>query len=61
MALSTESVRGYARSLGTKYETIASIWLFGSRANNRAHEQSDWDLMAFGPRELAGRSVGGVL
>src|SRR5687768_2948898 len=53
MACSPESVREYACNLGTKYQAITSIWLFGSRANNRAHEQSDWDLITFGPRELA--------
>jgi hypothetical protein len=37
----------YACSLGTKCETIASIW-----EDDRAQEQSGWDLLAFGPREL---------
>lgn len=33
--------------------SIKSIWLIGSRANNSAREDSDWDLLVFVEEELS--------
>jgi hypothetical protein len=30
------------------YPSIQEVWLIGSRANNRARNDSDWDYMVFG-------------
>lgn len=32
------------------YPVIESVWLIGSRANNRETQNSDWDLLVFGNR-----------
>ena len=36
-----------------KNASIKSIWLIGSRANNSAREDSDWDLLVFVDEELS--------
>ena len=43
----------YINQLTSEFE-IKEIWLFGSRANNREKEDSDWDLFVFAdPQVLA--------
>ena len=42
----------FLEQLVTKYPLIESIWLFGSRANESAREDSDWDLLVFANREI---------
>jgi predicted nucleotidyltransferase len=42
----------FIEHLTNKYKNIKSIWLFGSRANNNANENSDWDLMIFGDNQI---------
>ena len=49
------SVEKYLKSLIKSYPAISEIWLFGSRANDRAHEGSDWDLMIFANSETLER------
>jgi hypothetical protein len=42
-----EDIQKYISQLIKKYPGIKSVWLFGSRANNTSHSNSDWDLLAF--------------
>ena len=42
-----EALNNYIQSLTRKYLAIKSIWLIGSRANDNAREDSDWDLLVF--------------
>ena len=37
----------YVRRLVAKYPAIREVWLFGSRANEAARPDSDWDYLAF--------------
>jgi predicted nucleotidyltransferase len=37
----------YIKELTDAFVGIKSIWLFGSRANNRQKPLSDWDLLVF--------------
>ena len=37
----------YRDGLVLAYPCIREIWLFGSRANNRARPDSDWDYLVF--------------
>jgi predicted nucleotidyltransferase len=45
-------IRPYLERLLTAYPTIESVWLIGSRANETARDDSDWDLLVFGSREV---------
>ena len=38
----------YVAQLVAAYPAIREVWLFGSRANGTAREDSDWDYLAFG-------------
>jgi predicted nucleotidyltransferase len=42
----------YAEELVTGYPTITEIWLYGSRANNLAREDSDWDILVLADDEV---------
>jgi len=37
----------YIRALTAAYPAIREVWLYGSRANDRAGPDSDWDYLAF--------------
>ena len=39
---------GYIENLLAACPEITEVWLIGSRANDRARADSDWDLLAFG-------------
>ena len=45
-------IAAYLRGLTAAYPEIVSIWLFGSRANGREKQDSDWDLLDFGNRSV---------
>ncbi|HAS8111342.1 nucleotidyltransferase domain-containing protein [Vibrio parahaemolyticus] len=36
----------------SEQECVNSIWLFGSRANGTANEESDWDLLVFQDKDV---------
>ena len=38
----------YIENLLSACPEITEVWLIGSRANNKAQEDSDWDLFVFG-------------
>ena len=40
----------YIENLLAACPEITEVWLIGSRANDKAREDSDWDLLAFGSR-----------
>ena len=40
-------IKTYIDELITSYPEINSIWLIGSRANNSANKNSDWDFLVF--------------
>ena len=46
------SVKTYVKELAVAYPQISSVWLFGSRANQNARADSDWDLLVFGSRDI---------
>src|ERR1700731_1724285 len=37
----------FVRKLVAKYPAIGEVWLYGSRANEAARPDSDWDYLAF--------------
>ena len=37
----------YVRDLVSKHPTITEVWLFGTRANGRERDDSDWDYFVF--------------
>src|SRR5215469_15219181 len=37
----------YIKALVREYPSISEVWLFGSRANDCARAESDWDYLAF--------------
>ena len=39
------SIQNYVYQLISAYPRIKEIWLFGARANNWVHENSDWDFI----------------
>jgi polymorphic toxin system nucleotidyltransferase-like protein len=41
-------ISDYARQLAHACADVSAVWLFGSRANGTARENSDWDLLVFG-------------
>jgi hypothetical protein len=43
-----EVTQAYIERLVSAYPSIREVWLFGSRANNREREGSDWDYLVFG-------------
>lgn len=47
-----QDIEDYIIALTTKYPSIMSIWLYGSRANNRFHDRSDWDLFVFADKNV---------
>jgi hypothetical protein len=53
--LPIDAVKEHVERLVTRYPTIASIWLFGSRANDEARDDSDWDLLVFSQGAIAHR------
>lgn len=42
----------YIKDLTGTYLNIQSIWLFGSRANGSATDNSDWDLLVFANNQV---------
>ena len=40
-------ITNYVRDLTVAYPAIKEVWLFGSRANGMARDDSDWDIFAF--------------
>jgi predicted nucleotidyltransferase len=42
----------FLEQLLTAYPKIESVWLIGSRANETARDDSDWDLLVFASREV---------
>lgn len=46
------SIKKYIEQLTSTYPAIQSIWLFGSRANEKQRIDSDCDLLVFGTREI---------
>jgi predicted nucleotidyltransferase len=48
-----DDIQQYGGELMAAYSEIESVWLFGSRANGTNRPESDWDLLAFGSREIA--------
>jgi predicted nucleotidyltransferase len=42
----------YLERLLAAYPNIESVWLIGSRANETARDDSDWDLLVFASREV---------
>ena len=44
-------IEGFVRRIAEVCPEFSSVWLIGSRANNTAHETSDWDLLAFGNKK----------
>jgi predicted nucleotidyltransferase len=43
-----EDIKVNLQDLLERYPEIQSIWLMGSRANNSAKPNSDWDILVFG-------------
>lgn len=41
------TISTYIDKLVKKYPSILEIWLFGSRANGEANQNSDWDFLIF--------------
>jgi predicted nucleotidyltransferase len=52
-----DDIQQYVGELMAAYSEIESVWLFGSRANGTNRPESDWDLLAFGSREMHRRCV----
>jgi len=51
-------ISAYVSSLTCEHRGITELWLFGSRSNNTARPDSDWDLFAFAnPQTLRDLSV----
>ena len=42
-----DDIRSHIQSLVDAYGDIQSIWLIGSRTNNNARPDSDWDFLVF--------------
>ena len=42
-----ENIQNYFNNLVSEFEEIRKVWILGSRANNCAHEDSDWDILVF--------------
>lgn len=51
----TFSIVEYCSHLTTVAPGIENIWLFGSRANGTANDESDWDLLVFGRGDVLDR------
>ena len=45
-------IEAYVQRLVSAYPEIATIWLLGSRANNKAREDSDWDFFVFANQQV---------
>lgn len=45
----------YLDRIATAASGVREIWLFGSRANDAAHENSDWDLLVIGDTSTLGQ------
>ena len=45
-------IHEYLKKLVTIHPSISEIYLFGSRANDEAHKESDWDFMVFGNSDV---------
>jgi predicted nucleotidyltransferase len=41
-------IQGLLNDVQQNFPSISEIWLIGSRANNIAREDSDWDFLVFG-------------
>lgn len=41
-----KSLAGYLESIIKSFPGIREVWLFGSRANGKSREDSDWDILA---------------
>jgi hypothetical protein len=51
MILLPEKIQAFVSHLA---DSGYRVWLIGSRANDTAHETSDWDLLVFGNEALIG-------
>lgn len=51
MRIDDPSVDTWLHFLMEQCPTIEEVWLIGSRANNSATAESDWDFIAFGSAE----------
>jgi len=47
-----KDIEEYIQKLKINYQSVKSIWLIGSRANEMAREGSDWDLLVFANKEM---------
>ena len=45
-------IEAYVQRLVSAYPEITLIWLIGSRANNKAREDSDWDFFVFANQQV---------
>ena len=43
----SEEIAKYIHDLKRAFPRITSIWLVGSRANDTARDDSDWDFLVF--------------
>jgi hypothetical protein len=53
-----QHVRRYIDLLASRYHSISSIWLMGSRASSTEPAESDWDLLAFADGNTLGEMQG---
>ena len=52
LELNIQPILPYFSRLRERFPNIDSIWLMGSRANNTAREDSDWDLLVFADKPI---------
>ena len=43
----SDAIKHYFNELNSEFEQIREIWILGSRANNCAYDDSDWDILVF--------------
>ena len=43
----SEDIKKYIHDLKSEFSSITEVWLIGSRANNNARDDSDWDFVVF--------------
>ena len=47
-----KDIEDHIKTIVSTVSGMDSIWLIGSRANGTATENSDWDLLIFGPANI---------
>ena len=52
VTIQIEPILPYLFRLVDRFPAIESVWLFGSRANESARNDSDWDLLVFANQEI---------